>query len=282
MPEGPEIRRTADRLAEALVGRRLQRVVFHLPAPAGSESRLAGARVVAVKARSKALLTRFDNGFTLYSHNQLYGRWEIHAGSTLPPSRRQVRVVLQVRDRMAVLYSATEIALLDEAGLADHPYLSSLGPELLEETTDEALVLARLSDPRWRRRALMGLLQDQKVLAGMGNYLCCEALHKVGVHPRQRPADLSPQRLRRLAGACLALTRQSYATGGITNELQRAEALARQGAGFEERRFMVYRRAGRPCYGCGTPIVKARIGGQPAFFCPRCQKERSRPDGRDR
>ncbi len=282
MPEGPEIRRTADRLAEALVGRSLQRVAFRPPAPAGSEGRLGGARVVSVKARSKALLTGFDNGLTLYSHNQLYGRWEIHAGPTLPPSRRQVRVVLQVRDRLAVLYSATEIALLDEAGLRDHPYLSSLGPELLEETTDEALVLARLSDERWRHRALMGLLQDQKVLAGMGNYLCCEALHLAGVHPRQRPADLPPQRLRRLAGACLALTRQSYASGGITNELQRAEALARQGADFEERRFLVYRRAGRPCYGCGIPIVKARIGGQPAFFCPRCQKERSRPDGRDR
>jgi len=28
----------------------------------------------------------------------------------------------------------------------------------------------------------MGLLQDQRVMAGMGNYLCCETLHVAGIH----------------------------------------------------------------------------------------------------
>ena len=38
---------------------------------------LRGARVDRVYSRGKALLIEFDNGLTHYSHNQLYGEWEV-------------------------------------------------------------------------------------------------------------------------------------------------------------------------------------------------------------
>ena len=39
-------------------------------------------------------------------------------------------------------------------------------------------------------------------MAGMGNYLCCEALHVAGIHPQQRPADLSASQLLQLTDSC--------------------------------------------------------------------------------
>ena len=67
--------------------------------------------------------------------------------------------------------------------------------------TDNQLA-ARLTEKQYRRCCLMGLLQDQGVMAGMGNYMCCEALHVTGIHPQHRPADLSTTRHRRLTGSC--------------------------------------------------------------------------------
>ena len=75
MPEGPEIRRAADRIASVLVGQRVVDVYFGLPGLRKFERKLAGSVVTAVDTRGKAMLTRFDNGLTLYSHNQLYGIW---------------------------------------------------------------------------------------------------------------------------------------------------------------------------------------------------------------
>jgi formamidopyrimidine-DNA glycosylase len=85
LPEGPEIRRSADALARALVGQPIARVEYRVPRLARKARTLKGARVTRVYSRSKALLIEFDNGLTHYSHNQLYGEWEIHEG---PPSRR--------------------------------------------------------------------------------------------------------------------------------------------------------------------------------------------------
>ena len=274
MPEGPEIRRAADRLDAALGGHRLSRVHAPLERLAELPRLLAGRRVLGVGARGKALLTRFDNGLVLYSHNQLYGRWEVLPQGEYPPSSRSLRLALHAGGKMALLYSATEIELLEEAQLAGHPYLSRLGPELLSPELDEADVIERFEQPRFRRRGLFGLLQDQSFVSGMGNYLACEALFAARVHPQQRLAGLEAEQRHELARVCLRLTRQSYASGGITNDLDRAEALAEQGADFEARRFLVYRREGLPCYRCSTPIEKGRYGGRMGYRCPGCQRMR--------
>jgi endonuclease-8 len=274
MPEGPEIRRIADRLDAALRGRRLRRVYFEPPALRGAGEQLSGGRVLAVEARGKALLTHFDNGPVLYSHNQLYGRWEIRADGAYPESTRVLRVALHSGERMALLYSATEIALLEPRQLPDHPYLKKLGPELLDESVSESCVIDRFEQRRFHRRGLFGLLQDQSFVSGMGNYLACEVLFVAGVHPRQRLADLPLERRRALALASLQLTRQSYLTGGITNDPQRARALQRQGVDFEDRRFWLYRREGLPCYRCAGPIEKGRYGGRMGYCCPGCQRMR--------
>jgi formamidopyrimidine-DNA glycosylase len=54
LPEGPEIRRTADRIAAVLVGERLNEVWFGLPRLVRFSDELAGARVESVESRSKA------------------------------------------------------------------------------------------------------------------------------------------------------------------------------------------------------------------------------------
>ena len=274
MPEGPEIRRAADRLDAVLRGRRLTRVHGGLERLKALEPILTGARVRSVTARGKAMLTRLDNGRVLYTHNQLYGRWEILPDGDYPASSRSLRLALHTGEWMALLYSASEIELLDESALAGHRYLSRLGPELLAPETGEADIIRRFEEPRFRRRALFGLLQDQSFISGMGNYLVCEALFACGIPPSCRLADLDAGQRRELARTCLRLTRQSCETGGITNDPERAAALEQQGVDFEGRRFLVYRRAGQPCYRCGQAIAKGRFGGRMGYACPNCQRMR--------
>jgi len=274
LPEGPEIRRAADKLAEAIGGQRVTKVFFAFDHLKPYASHLQGETVCQVTARGKAILTRFSNGLTLYTHNQLYGRWLITAGGEYPDSSRQLRLAIHTDDHTALLYSASDISILNDAELRQHPYVSRLGPDLLDPGIDAEQLAARLSEKQYRRRCLMGLLQDQGVMAGMGNYLCCEALHVAGIHPQHRPADLSAIQLRRLTDSCLHLVRQSYETSGITNDLERATTLRQQGAPFEVRRFHVYRREGLPCYRCGSDIIKGKFCGRMGYLCPVCQRQR--------
>ena len=271
MPEGPEIRRAADVVADCIVGRVAEAVWFAFAHLKPFERRLSGVEVCAVETRGKAILTRFANGLVIYSHNQLYGRWYCCPRGERPDIRRQLRLAIHNRTSSALLYSASDIEVLQAAELATHPFLSRLGPDVLDPATDQALLLARLAERRFRNRQLGALLTDQGFVAGLGNYLRCEILFVAGLHPQRRPQALTEAQRIRLADAMVQLPRQSYETGGITNDLARARELMASGADFEAARFWVFRREGLPCYRCGASIVKQLLNGQPTYLCLPCQ-----------
>jgi len=109
MPEGPEIRRAADEVQAALKGHRTLEVWFGLQLLKPFEWQLTGATVIRVETHGKAMLTRFDNDLTIYSHNQLYGRWYTLPSRQLPKTKRQLRLAIHNSRMSALLYSASDI-----------------------------------------------------------------------------------------------------------------------------------------------------------------------------
>jgi len=272
MPEGPEIRREADRLAAALSGRRLEAVRFGLPRLRRFGPLLAGCVVAAVDTRGKALLTRFDNGLTLYSHNQLYGRWYVRPRDDYPPTNRSLRVALHTAEHSALLYSATDVAVLDAAALASHPFLTRIGPDLLGADLTGAAVAARLRQPEFRRRAVQALYLDQGFIAGVGNYLRSEILFHARIPPAARPVDLDSRALGRLGRSTLVIGERAYRTGGLTNPPGLVSKLSKQGSRRGAYRFAVFARDGRPCYRCGTTIQRTTAASRRLYWCPTCQR----------
>jgi len=271
MPEGPEIRRAADKVANAIVGKPIIKVSFGLEKLKQWESQLSASTVEQVETRGKAMLTRFASGLTIYSHNQLYGRWIITASGEWPETNRQLRLAIHTEDHSALLYSASDIAVLSGDELRTHPFLGKLGPDVLDPSLTSEQVQQRLQSKRFCKRQLGTFLTDQSFVAGLGNYLRCEILFVAGLSPKLSPSQLGLEQLDRLGQAILRLPRQSYETAGITHDLDSARQLMQQGHHFEDARFWVFRRAGLPCYRCNTSIQAKNMGGQNCYFCPTCQ-----------
>ncbi|MGF1513883.1 MAG: endonuclease VIII [Elainellaceae cyanobacterium] len=271
MPEGPEIRRAADKIAAAVANRALTAVFFAFESLKPYEATLKAQTVMAVEPRGKAMLIRFENGLNIYSHNQLYGKWMIRKAHSYPDTNRQLRLALHTAHKSALLYSASDIEVLPNEDLALHPFLSRIGPDVLDANVTPQDVVQRLGDKAFHRRQLATLLLDQHFLCGLGNYLRSEILFDAGVYPTHRPADCTLAATRRLGESAIALPRRSYETGGITNDLDRAMALKAEGLPRRAYRHYVFGREGKPCYRCGTAIIKETFGGRRCYYCPACQ-----------
>lgn len=271
MPEGPEIRRAAETVARAVAGRNAVEVRFGLPRLARYGAELSGRRLESVEARGKALLLHFAGGRSVYTHNQLYGRWYVVKPDRLPRTGRDLRLAIHTRDRWALLYSASDIEVLPRAGLATHPYLAKLGIELLAPATRLADVRAQCDAPAFQRRSLAALLLDQGFLAGLGNYLRSEILYVARLSHASVLRDLDAAARDRLAQAAFGLTHQSYRTRGITNDLELAAELKRAGLTFGRYRHHVFDRAGEACWTCGATIERHDVSGRAVFRCPGCQ-----------
>ena len=142
-------------------------------------------------------------------------------------------------------------ALVGQRIEAESPHPRGLGQDVLAAEFDVAAAIARL---RGAGDLFLGeALQNQRLVAGIGNMWMAEALWEVRVSPWVRLRDASDATLRDALEAARQLMLESVATG-------------RPGR-------RVYRRAGRPCPRCGT-IVRSRGQGdanRTAYWCPGCQ-----------
>ncbi len=273
MPEGPEIWRAADKLNNALAGRIIDDLYFAFDELKGFKEELIGLKVEYIEPRGKAILTSFANGLTMYSHNQLYGKWMIRNRGNVPKNNRQLRVAIHNEKKSAFLYSASDIEMLNDEEVDSHSYIQKLGPDVIHPKTTEEDIRSRYTDDKFVNRRLTTLLLDQGFISGIGNYLRSEILFYSGVHPSLKLRECSDEQVNNLTSSTISLSRRSYETGGITNDPEIVEALKREGAKRKEFRHFVYNRTGSYCHKCGTEIKEVKTGGRKVYYCPSCQEE---------
>jgi endonuclease-8 len=252
VPEGDVLHRAAARL-QVLVGRRLDVEARHPRARAtGVAERLDGRVLESVEARGKNLLLRFEGGLVLRSHLRMNGSWRV-----LPVSSELIGLpwlVLRGDDRQAVLRGGAVLELTERA-------TRNLGPDILDDPPDFEAMVARLRSVDARRELGEALL-DQRLVAGIGNVWRAEALWEARLSPWWRLGETNDAQLRAV--------------------LDEAARLMRASLRGRRRERRVYRRAGRPCPRCGTPIASRGQGDENriAYWCPDCQRTADRGEGR--
>ncbi|MGL4622850.1 DNA-formamidopyrimidine glycosylase [Chroococcidiopsis sp.] len=144
--------------------------------------------------------------------------------------------------------------------------LATLGPDPFSSDFSVEYFAAKLRD---RRRPIKNALLDQSIVAGIGNIYADEALFRAGVQPQTLCADLRSPQISRLRTAILEVLEASINAGGTTfSNFLNVQGVNGNYGGVA----WVYNRAGKLCRICNTPILKLRLAGRSAHFCPQCQK----------
>lgn len=274
MPEGDTIHRTA-----AVLDRSLRGSVVHSaraqPGPllrtVPDLSRLEGLRVEGVEARGKHLLMDFQDDaghrLTLRTHMRMTGSWHRYRPDErwrLP--ERRATVVLRTDTAVAVCFDCPTVELLTDAGRTRSRPLRTLGPDVLSPSfeTDGSLAADALGRLRAAGAAPIGeALQDQRLVAGIGNVVRNESMFLEATNPWTPVSALEPATL----GRVVATARQILVRGAATGRRQTT------GDPRPGHALFVYRRAGRPCRRCGTLIRFDRQGplARDTYWCPTCQ-----------
>lgn len=271
MPELPEVETTRRGLAPLVTGRRVQEVVVrnrHLrqPVPRNLPRIMAGATIHGLGRRAKYLL--FDCGAgTLILHLGMSGRlWVVGDGE--PPTthdhfdlKLEEGTVIRLRDPRRF-----GLVLWQRGDPLAHRLLKDIGPEPFSTEFDGA---ALHQAARNRSAAIKLVLMDSHVVAGVGNIYANEALFRAGIPPRTAARRLTRARCDVLVEKIRETLELALVAGGSTLR----DYVASDGqAGYFQNQFMVYDRAGEPCYRCGTKVKGIRQGQRSTFYCPGCQR----------
>lgn len=275
MPELPEVESIRRTLEPRLRGRRVAAVRIRSPHclgaprdPAAFAAALVGRRVAGLRRRGKYLLFDLEGGGLLAVHLRMTGQLVLAVAGSPGGDDPHLHAVIALEGDGELRFRDVRKfgrlwAVAGEAELP--PGYRALGPDPLEAgfTPD------RLRRALGGRRNVKAALTDQAVLAGVGNIYADEALFAAGVHPARRAGSLGEDEVARLHAALRQVLEEAVAAGGTTFSDYR-DGLGQPGGYAPALR--VYKKEGRPCPRCGTPIAKARVGGRTARFCPVCQR----------
>jgi len=271
MPEIIEVERLRTQLAPHWTGRRLAFV--RAPKTSPNPKKYVQGSWEQFRANTKFYkILRFDRHGKHLWLATASGAWQIHLGGTgwfypasSDPAAQEeflhapgnVRLILEFDDGQIWHYHDARtwgVWYWREGNvLLEDPYFKDYGPDWLKQPghAEERLLLTKT------KRTVKEVLCDQRLTAGLGNYLSVEICSHAGIHPHQ-PYNLLKEAQR----------------GKI---IQGVHELLRLASTEEDREYWrVFKKAGQPCRTCAAPIqyVKDRGGSRGSYFCDNCQPMR--------
>ncbi|QEE37178.1 bifunctional DNA-formamidopyrimidine glycosylase/DNA-(apurinic or apyrimidinic site) lyase [Octadecabacter sp. SW4] len=283
MPELPEVETVRRGLAPAMEGQVIARAAVNRPDlrwpfPENMAARLTGARVIALRRRSKYILADLDRGETLIIHLGMSGRMLV-SGDPLgqfqhdhPAPAKHDHVLLDMANGARITFNdarrfgAMDLCATD--GVETHWLIAKLGPEPLGNAFDEHYLIAAL---KGRNTPIKTALLDQRIVSGLGNIYVCEVLYRAGISPKRKAGQLSQRRVASLVPIIRDVLTEAITAGGSSlRDYRQADGEL----GYFQHVFRVYDREGDPCSApdCAGTITRIVQGGRSTFYCPQCQR----------
>ena len=283
MPELPEVETVRQGLAPAMEGAVITRAAVNRPDlrwpfPDRMAERLTGARVNALRRRSKYILADLDTGETLLVHLGMSGRMTV-SGDPLgrfvhehPQAQKHDHVVLDMDNGARITFNDPRrfgaMDLLETFTAEQHKLLSVLGPEPLGNDFHEDHLTAAF---KGRNMPVKSALLDQGIIAGLGNIYVCETLFRAGISPKRKAGQIAAPRVAALVPIIRTVLEDAIRAGGSSLKDFRQ---ANGELGYFQHTFDVYGREGEPCRreGCGGTIARITQSGRSSFYCGKCQR----------
>ena len=248
------------------------------PFPENMATRLTGAKVMALRRRSKYVLIDLNTGETLIVHLGMSGRMTV-SGDPLgqfhhnhPAPQKHDHVVFHMGNGARVTFNDPRrfgaMDLATTAQLDDHWLIKPIGPEPLGNAFDEPYLVEKLSQ---KNTPIKTALLDQRIVAGLGNIYVCEVLFRAGVNPKRKAGALSKPRVASLVPIIRdVLSEAIHAGGSSLKDYRQADGEL----GYFQHGFQAYDRAGHACQKplCGGEIIRIVQSGRSTFYCPKCQR----------
>lgn len=280
MPELPEVQTVVNDLKGKVVGRKIVSVWVGAPklVKRGTvkelKKGLVGRKTLNVGRRAKNILFYLSGGGVLLVHLKMTGHFLLKkaAGQGIAEDKdfeknEYIRFALCLDNgeilALSDLRKFANIIFFDREKEAED-YLKLFGPDALEINAEDFTRLIRS-----RKSRIKPLLMDQSALAGVGNIYSDEILYRAKIHPLERADKLTDTEIKKIYSAMRTILSEAIKKRG-TSVSDFRDIAGREGR-YEEK-LLVYRREGLPCPAKDGRIVRIKIAGRSAYFCPAEQK----------
>jgi len=296
MPELPEVETVVRGLRRTVISRQIVKIDIRNEKIVANDTkrlsqRLLNATITDVKRRGKVIIIYMDNGNVTLIHLKMTGQliyidnygYQYAGGHPekvyeQPLPHKHTHLIIYFSDGSRLYYNDLrrfgwiktvtneELATMKSQSLK---HLAGLGQEPCDKDFD--ITGLRNKIIRRPRAQVFQILLDQSLISGLGNIYVNELLWREKIHPESLACKMSIHRIETLIPAACRLINEAITYGG-TSDNTFLKVDGKKGSFASQ--LKVYHREGQSCArNDGGTIVRVKIGGRSAFYCPICQKK---------
>ena len=225
---------------------------------------LKGSKMVGTTRIGKHLLVRLDNGKVLSLHFGMTGDLHYYRLPEDAPRFERATFSFDSGFKLAFVDSRKFGRIGLWASEEEYIKAKSLGPDALvisEEDLQKHL--------QKRKSPIKPALLDQKIMAGIGNWLADEILFQAKLHPETIAAIITKPQLTKLVNAIREVLETSIEKEAVYRELPRTYIIhARE---WDESPY-TGKDVHKNCPVCAETLLKTTVGGRATYLCPHCQR----------
>lgn len=267
MPELPDVTIYVERIAERIVGHRLEQVrlkspfVLRTAVPPISDAE--GCLVTSVNRLGKRIVMALEGSRFLVVHLMVAGRFQWLAKRKPIPGRAG----------LAAFDFSSGSLFLTEAGTRKRASIHYLvGAEHLTAFDRGGVEVSEVDQDKFeqamsrQRHTLKRALTDPTILSGVGNAYSDEILHRARLSPLLMTDRLTPEQWSQLFQA----TRQVLDEWTTRLRAESADGFPENVTAFRAE-MAVHGRFGKPCPACQSPVQRIVYANNETNYCPVCQ-----------
>lgn len=280
MPELPEVETIRKQLDEVLSGKMIKEVeVLRTKSFQGDIKELEEKIIKEVRRKAKIMVVGFkDWDKCLMIHLKMTGQL-IYLGKERKivgghPTLDWVNELPSKHTRVVITFAGGDKLFFNDMRVFGWIKMvtTKIADEMLEklppDVTEELFTKKYLSEILATKKAVKLIIMDQEKIGGIGNIYANDALFLAGVRPDRVGVSLNKQEIAKLYKAIMKVINLGIKLGGAS--ASNYFDINGMGGSYQDH-FLVYKRDGEKCKGCGEEITKMRLGGRGTFYCEMCQ-----------
>lgn len=280
MPELPEVEVVRQTFARVLKGKKIVKaevlpdeIMMFGVEPEVIREAIEGRKVTDVGRHGKYWWLEFDEKPWLYGHLGMSG-WVRELGAPTIRLRehgkmpfddqegrpRFLKMLLEAEDGNRVAF--TDGRRLGRLWLSSDPKtdkrMEKLGRDVYTDLPSDKELIATLQK---RKAPIKALLLDQKLFAGIGNWIADEVLYHSHIAPKRLGNDLSEKEVKALRSAIVKVVAKAVEVGADKEKFPKEWLFHHRWEGSRGAEFID-----------GKPIVRETVGGRTTAWVPKLQK----------
>ena len=271
MPELPEVETVRKALLNKIRNKKITNIniiypkIFELPTIKEVQEKITNQTIHDITRKGKWLIFELDN-YYLLSHLRMEGKY-LYRNFDAPYGKHEL--VSFILDDMELRYMDVRkfgrMYLLEKDNLLNSP-LGKLGLE----PWDDNLTISYLKE-KYKNKNLdiKTILLDQSIITGIGNIYANEILFLSKINPHKKGKDLTDKELQAIIDNTKIVLEKAIAMGGTTIRSYTSEENI---TGLFQNELYVHKKENEECLICKNKIIREKIHGRSAYYCPKCQK----------